>query len=944
MIFKHAGHHTTRFMIRKQHYILVLLLLSAANLFGQTAARTTIKGVLCDTAGISVPSAVVLLLATKDSAFLNFAQTDEKGAFEFRNVKNSGYLLKIQHMSYIPYQKLVPVSSGDLTDLGKIKLKVIAKVLREVVIEAAKAPLKFYGDTIEYDATAFKVPPGSTVEDLLRRLPGIDVDVQGNIKSEGKDVTRLYVEGKTFFGTDPKFATKNLGAEIVSKVQFFDEKSDHEKLTGVKEPVHDTKAMNLSLKEEFKQGGFGKMTMSKGDQDRRAMRGNYNRFDKKQMLSFVGYGNNINQTGVNWDDYSEYTGQSISGSINSFESGPGFIDFGIGNPLRNSFDGRGLTDNYGGGVNYNLDNNKTKISSNYNYNQISRKLFQTSNKETFLPTGSFKNADTTQTVDFIGKHYLEFCIEQSIDKANILFSKSSIVFSTSKGNNSTTTVYTDANNIKNQNLNKLNANNLSSWSANSIATFKHTFKKEGAIFYWNGEVNSAKSNGLDNPFSLNRFFEANTFTDQIRALNTNSNNTSTQFKTTMALIEPLSKKINLEVIYNFSATQTMQDKLTQNTAMQNIRVDSLTAYNTYNSLYNRIATHFTYNFKNLYVSANVTAQQMQINGTYSLRKEMPDLIDPVNKIYSDLLPDFFVRYLVTKTTNLYAGYFDRITTPMMSDLMPIVNVNDPSNLVEGNPDLRPSRDHVYSFSFSSQFRKISSGINLSLNYKETKNSISMARTYNMVENVGMQTVIRPENMNGIKKQTIVNLRYNIRLIKSKLSMEINSNLSFGKSPTMINEIETFENNTTTSLGATFNLTLSQKLLLGLSGNMNFNSIRNNQGNNYDQKIRYYTTNSSLRWQIVAKTYFESNFNYSIYKNASIGFDRNIPLLNASFRQILGKTNRIELRLSANDIFDKNLTISQSASELFIMSTVANNLARYYLLSISYNLKGYEIKN
>ena len=931
-------------MIRKLNCIIVLLLLIAVDLFGQTVSRTTIKGVLCDTAGISVPSAVVLLLATKDSAFLNFAQTDEKGAFEFRNVKNSGYLLKIQHMSYIPYQKLVPVSSGDLTDLGKIKLKVIAKVLREVVIEAAKAPLKFYGDTIEYDATAFKVPPGSTVEDLLRRLPGVDVDVQGNIKSEGKDVKRLYVEGKTFFGNDPLFATKNLGAEIVSKVQFFDEKSDHEKLTGVKEPVHDTKAMNLSLKEEFKQGGFGKLTAAAGDQDRREMRGNYNRFDKKQMLSVIGYGNNLNQTGVNWDDYSEYTGQSISGSINSFESGPGFIDFGIGNPLRNSFDGRGLTDNYGGGVNYNLDNNKTKISSNYNYNEISRKLFQTSNRETFIPTGSFKNADTTQTNDFIGKHYLEFCIEQDFDKANIVFSKSSIVFSTSKGNSSTMTLYSDANNIKNQSLDKFNTNNLSSWSANSIATYKHIFKKEGAAFYWNGEVNSAKSNGLDNPNSFNRFFEANTFTDQIRALNTNSNNTSTQFKTTMALIEPLSKKINLEVVYNFSASQTMQDKLTQNTIMQNIRVDSLTAYNTYHSFYNRIATNFTYNYKNLYVSAKVTAQQMQINGNYSLRKELPDLIDPINKTYTDLLPDFFVRYLVTKTTNLYAGYSDRMTTPMMSDLMPIVNVNDPSYLVEGNPNLRPSRDHAYSFRYSTHFGKPSSSLNFSLNYRETKNSISMARTYNMIENIGMQTVIRPENMKGIKKQTNLSVDYSLRLINSKLSMKINSSLIFGKSPTLINDVETFEKNTSASLGATFNLTLSQKLLLGLSGNMNFNSIRGIQGNNYDQKIKYYTSNSSLRWQIAVKTYFESALNYSIYKNASLGFDRNIPLLNASIRQIVGKANKIELRLSANDIFNKNLSISQTASEHYIMSTVSNNLARYFLLSLSYNLKGFEVKS
>jgi len=930
--------------MRKLYCFLVLLLLSSFNLFGQTAARTTIKGVVCDTAGICVPSAMVMLLSAKDSALTNYMMADEKGVFEFRNVKNIGYLLKIQHMSYIPYQKSLPVSPTDLTDMNMIKLKLIFKVLREVVIEAAKAPLKFYGDTIEYDATAFKVPPGSTVEDLLRRLPGVDVDVAGNIKSEGKSVKRLYVEGKTFFGTDPLFATKNLGAEIVSKVQFFDEKSEMETFSGVKEPVHNTKAMNLSLKEEFKQGGFGKVTAQAGDQDRRALRGYYNRFDKKQMLSFIGYGNNLNQTGVNWDDYGDYTGQSISGSIGGEFGGVDYMDLSMSNPFRNSFDGRGLTDNYGGGVNYNLDNSKTKISANYNYNETTRKLFQTSNKETFLQTGSFKNADTTQDLDFIGKHYLELCIERTFDKANILSSKTYINFSTSLGNYSTTSIFSDTNNVKNQRLNNINNNNLDSWNVNSTVVFKHRFKKEGVVFYWSGGVTSIKSNGLDNPFSLNRFFEANTFTDQVRELNTNSDNKTTQFKSNMIWVKPLSKKIMLDVAYNFRATNTIQDKLTQNSALQNIRVDSLTAYYTNNNLYNRIGTTLTYNYKYLNVRARVDAQQIQINGNYSLRKETPDLVDPMNKTYSNLLPNVGVHFQLTKMTYINAGYGEGITTPTINDLMPVGNVNDPSYLIEGNANLQPSHNHSYDFTFCSQFKPFSSYLYITLDYKETKNSITMGRSYNLIEKVGWQTVIRPENMNGIKKQTSLHIGYNIRLIDLKLRIGINSDLGFGKSPTLINEIETFEKNTNSSLGTSLNLTLSQKLILDLSGSMSFNNMKYNQGNNYDQTIRYYSSNSALRWQIATYIYFESNFNYSVYKNSSLGFDRNIPLLNASIRQIVGKAKRIEMRLSANDIFNKNLSISQSASELYIMSTTANNLARYFLLSLSYNLRGFVNKS
>ena len=233
--------------MRKLRYTLGLFILFSSNLFAQSPSRETIKGAIGDSAGLPVPSAMVMLLNAKDSTLINFTQADEKGEFEFRGIKNRGYLLKVQHMSYNPYQKLIDVAPTDVNNLGKLKLKLISKQLMEVVIKAARAPLKFRGDTVEYDASSFKVPPGSTVEDLLRRLPGIDVDADGNIKSQGKDVKHVYVEGKTFFGDDPKSVTKNLGAETISKVQVFDEKSEQSKLTGVNDGIKD-KSMNLALK------------------------------------------------------------------------------------------------------------------------------------------------------------------------------------------------------------------------------------------------------------------------------------------------------------------------------------------------------------------------------------------------------------------------------------------------------------------------------------------------------------------------------------------------------------------------------------------------------------------------------------------------------------------------------------------------------------------------
>ncbi len=931
--------------MRKLLCFLGLLLLCSNNLFAQSTfpSRATIKGEICDTAGIYIPSTMVMLLNAKDSTLVNFTQADEKGVFEFRGLKNSGYLLKVSHMSYLPYQKSLKVSETEINDLGKIKLKLISKQLMEVVIKAAKAPLKFRGDTIEYDASSFKVPPGSTVEDLLRRLPGLDVDADGNIKSQGKDVKRIYVEGKSFFGDDPKSVTKNLGAEAISKVQVFDEKSEQAKLTGINDGVKD-KAMNLALKDAYKKGSFGKLTAAGGDQDRWAMRGSYNRFNKTQQLSFIGYGNNINQTGVNWEDYGEFKGQN---TFNNYDNG----DFGFssgmyysyyGDDIGNNFDGRGLTKNYGAGVNYNFDNKKTKFNSSYFYNETTRTLDQTSKKETFLQNTSFKNADTTHGKDFRGNHSVGMRLEQNIDSNDIIIAKANIKFSKSTDNNSLFSQYTDASDIPTRTLKTVSDNNLDAWNITSAAIYRHRFKKKGANFALSGGFNTSKTDGLENPYSLNRFFEANTYTDQIRILSNNNNNTSTQFKSSALLTEPLSKKFFWEVFYNFSTTRNVQDRLTEDAALQNIRVDSLTAYYTNDVLYNRIGTSFRYSNKGLNASVGVADQELQLKGKYTLRKDMPNLKDPIDKTYSNWVPNVDIYYQITKTVYLNSSYSFDVTEPTVSQLMPIANVNNLAYRIDGNPDLQPQRSHYMRFGASYWNQASLSSIYSGISYQSYENQIVYNQTITMVDKVGMQTVSTPANVNGGKSFSLY-AGINFPLVKTKLTMNIYGNLNFGKSPTYINDIENITKNNGYRIGTYFNLTPTPKLLMSINGSINFNDITYSIREEQNQKIRNYSSSTSAKWQFASKSYLETNFDYSVYKNATFGFNQSIPMWNASIRQIIGKANRIEMRLAAFDIFNRNQSISQTGAQNYILRTQAQTLARYFMLSFSYNIRGFETK-
>jgi len=814
----------------------------------------------------------------------------------------------------------------------------------EVVIKAARAPLKFRGDTIEYDASSFKVPPGSTVEDLLRRLPGMEVDVDGNIKSQGKDVKRVYVEGKTFFGDDPKSVTKNLGAETISKVQVFDEKSEQSKLTGIDDGVKKDKAMNLSLKEEYKKGAFGKLTAAAGDQDRWAARGSYNRFNKKEQLSFIGYGNNINQTGVNWEDLGEFKGQNTFSNYDNgdFGFGGGGAGMIISMSNGNGFDGRGLTDNYGAGVNYNFDNKKTKFNSSYLYNETTRTLVQSSAKETFLQNSSFKNADSTLGKNFRGNHSAGLRLEQQIDSSDVLIAKANITYSKSTDHNTLNSVYTDASDVLTRTLKTVSNNNLDAWNITSAAIFRHLFKKKGASFAWSGGFNSSKTNGLDNPYSLNRFFQANTVAEQERLLSSTNNIKTTQFKSSLLLTEPLSKKMYWETFYNFSATSNVQDRLTRNALLQNVMVDSSSAYYTNNVLYNRLGTTFRLSLKGLNVSAGVAGQQLQLKGNYSYQKNLPDLQSPINKTYFNWIPNMNVNWQMTKTSYLSLGYTFNVSEPSVSQLMPISDVNNLAYKTEGNTELQPQRSH--SFNLTAMRFNIAnmSSIYAMATYQSYVSQITYNQTITQVANIGLQTISRPENVTGGNSFSLFG-GSSFPIIKTKLTMNLNASINSSSSPTFINEVKNTTNNMGYQIGTSMNLTAFPKLVFGISGRINFNDITYSFRKEQNQNIRNYTASYSAKWQFLTKSFFETNFDYSVYKNEKLGFNQTIPMMNASVRQLIGKTNRIEMRFAAFDIFNRNQSISQTGAQNYILRSTANTLARYFMLTLSYNIKGFETK-
>ncbi|MEI8202143.1 MAG: outer membrane beta-barrel protein [Bacteroidota bacterium] len=932
--------------MKNLRFLAVLLLMSALS-YAQQPSRCTIKGIIKDAEGHEAAFATVMLLSPVDSTLKNFTQSNDKGAFSFNNVKNTDYVLKVSHISFLPLQMHVSPSATALHDMGMVLIKPIAKELFEVVIKTAKAPLIIHGDTIEYDATTFKIPPGSSVEDLLRRLPGIEVDLSGNLKTQGKDVKRVYVDGKTFFGDDPKGATKNLDANVVSKVQVFDEKSEQAKLTGVDDGVKE-KAMNLELKDEFKKGSFGKITLAGGEfndkADRYAARGSYNRFNKTQQLSFIGYMNNINETGVNWEDYSEFKGQSGFSQYDNgdfgFSSGNNYFDYGDDSSPYNSYDGRGFSKNIGGGINYNFDNSKTKINASYFFKHNDIYYTQTGYKETFYADTSFFNNDTTSNEDVKNNHTLALRVEQNIDSNNIIIAKANFRYSTTGNTYLNHNLYSAS---EQENLNTIFTDNTSdntSWKLTSAAIYRHKFRKKGRSFALSAGYNRNPGDNEATYFSLNDFLSLS-YSEQLKRIAA-KNIEKEQIKSSVLYTEPLSKKFFWELFYNFNSSSNQVNNQVKDAFNSNIRIDSLSVYYSNKVLYNRLGTDIRYNFNGLNIMMGIAGQNLQLDGKYSIDKGMPLISDPINKEYWSLTPKTSISYEFRNNMWFDFNYNYNISEPSFEYLQPTPNISNPLYRVVGNINLSPERTHHFDLSYNYYNPASFSNVGINGGYELCENRITYNQYINWEDSLGMVSISKPDN-NSKYTNFYTYLWSSFPIVKTVLTSSWSLNYSYNTSGSFINDVFNESRQKYYSISGSFSLTLGQKLLFSIKGSGNFNDRKLSLQNNQNQFIQSYTAGASIKWQFAGKFFLESNYDYNLYKNSQYDYEKDFPILNASVRKIIGKNNRFEVRLAAFDVFNKRLYIYQYSNPNYYSRTTSPTLSRYFMLSVSYNIKGFENK-
>ncbi|MDR2972093.1 MAG: TonB-dependent receptor family protein [Bacteroidales bacterium] len=927
----------------KNPFVFILFFVFAAF---SAQAQLTITGALKDTTDKAISSATVMLLNPKDSTLANYTSSDAKGNFSFKNIRKTNYILKTSHISYMPREIFITPTDEKEINLGEIEMKPIANFLMEIVIKEAKAPIFIKGDTVEYDASTFKVPPGSTVEDLLRKLPGIEVDAEGNISTMGKDVRTVYVDGKSFFGNDPKTVTQNLDAQAVSKVQVFTEKSEQEKLTGISDGSKE-KVMNLELKDEYKKGYFGKASAGYGWGEnalhRWLAKGNFNWFTDKQQLSIIGYGNNLNQTNLDWNDMQEFRGQSMQ---TGFDNG----DFGFNSDQyggrrfyyygSDGFDGTGFSNSGGGGVNYNYYDKKIKFNAGYLYtvNKTFSDVF--SNRNTFLKDSSFWRMDTTHNDNLRQNHNFSTRFEYQIDSTNNIILRANLGYIPNTRSYFTKQLY-QTQDFENINLlsvdNKYRNDNL---NFDFLTIYNHKFKKKGRSFSISGFYNYKEGNNWEDIKNVNEFYSLVSLSEQIKFyVKNNKNSEDHNIKSSILYVEPLGKRFSLLGFYNIRNTLSYSKNYSKDSI--HLDIDSLWLDYRNNTLYNRVGSSINYGHNGINLTLGGAFQALIIKGSCETR---PHAIEKLRTTpYYNFIPYFSADIELPKNVNIEASYSYDVSEPDISYLFPMPNLSNTMFRIEGNPSLTP--EHFHSIEGDIYYWNSASMVNVSLNVgaKFYDNQIVYNQTTNFEENKGYVTTSFPDNVKGGNSFSTY-LWSNFPIVKTVLTMNISVNGGISNSPIFINEIKNNTNSKNYGARVGLNLTVGQRLNFNAGANVYQTFTKYSIQTDRNQNYINYSASLTGKWQVFKKTYLEGTYRFTNYSNKKLDFTQNLHILNLSLRQVIGKKNQWELRFAAMDILNQNEYVRQFAATNYIEYRTAPTLARYFLLTVSYNIKGFEVKN
>jgi len=877
-----------------------------------------LKGEILDEKAAPLSTATVVLLNPADSTMSYFAVSGKNGQFEIGNIKKGDYLLQISLITYKTIYRDLSFPSSFGGDIGSVILIPKPVGLNEVNITGERIPVKIRKDTIEYEARAFKTKPDAVAEDLIKKLPGMEVDRAGNIKAMGEDVKNVTVDGKEFFGNDPKVATRNLPADAINKVQLFNKKTDESRFTGIDDGERN-QTLNLVLNEDKRKGIFGDVSAGGGTGRHADAGARIYKFSKKTQLAGLGMFNNINQFGFSLSDFI-----SFSGGMSALSSGSGLTIHGDDSSFPVNFGQPvyGTGSNGAAGLNFSVSkSDDTRFFASYLGSGSSRELTDNSSSRYFKSDGSYFVNERTNQIKRDSSQRLNLGWRKLInEKQNIIFNGRASYNSASNPLNSFSGGF----------LNDLQANSL----ARNTNEIKSGLSGDGDISYLL-KLNAGKTilkltarGGYSGSKSSTRFFDTtryfNPYILNIENQFYNLRSSDENWSTAISLTQMITKHsfLDLSLLTRFSNEEINRKQGDISDIM--IPIDSLSPSFKKSEKYLQPAVTWKYADPKSVVSLSLSGYA----GNFS------SLLNRDHKVtgYFYLAPRASWEYNYKSGRRLMIDYLTGMTTPGATQLLPTVNNINPLSLIYGNRNLRPEYYHNMriswwlfdEFSFTTLLAsidtrytldKINYSYSVDSNLRQILSPVNMKDDWTTGADIDFSTPFRPL---GIKMDLSISENFNRGRNFINGTENINSNLIHRISLTLQNRKKTHWDIET---GSTLTLTDSK-----YSIEKTLNNVY--QDISWFSEIRY---TPGARFSFMVSTDI-TNYSAQTFNNAQI-----VPLLGTELSYYFLKNQRGILTLKGFDLLNRNTGIERESQLNYLVERKSDIIGRYLMISFKYRL-------
>lgn len=890
--------------------------------FGISAQSIRLQGNAFDsTAKQGLPNVLLMAVKFSDSTLVNFTRTNKDGLLKPIKVPLDTYIVIMSHPNFSDKTYLLlPGKNDSLFTFKNVILPPKSMVLNEVEVIAYKDKSYYKGDTLIFTADSFKTRPNATVEDLLKKLPGVRVDAAGKITIQGKQVDQVLVDGDEFFGGDPTIATRNLNAASVENVQVYDKKNESTE-EGKEETV---KVVNLKLKEDAKKGYFGKVSGASDAEQFYEGELLFNKFKGNRKLSVFGLLANTPKQGFDWGEIDKY-GLSGEQEWNYDEEN---------NTWTSNRDGRTGKPQTGKGGFYYSDkfSKRTKLNTDYTFNQGQIQTKEENNTQFFLTDTVYSNANVNSTQIKNQNHAINMRFTHKLDSLTELVVVPKVKYALGENNSIQTSEFVSQENVLTRNTTIQNKNNSEKTDMNVLITVARDFMKKDRklIFNYQPIYNTNTSTSLLNTqlrYYLNQENDSSLIQKRTQENNKMEHNAS------LVYTEPFTKKFKTEISYNFSQNQ--------NSSYRNTFDYSGTAYDIFNPLQsnnfenkrlvNKAGAKLIYEVKKYRISIGTqlrNTQQENLNLSNGSRLSLK---------VDNILPNASFNYKISQGSNLNIRYSTSSQLPDLLQMQPVIDNSNPNRISIGNPNLKPTFGNQMNLNY--YFYKGISDVNMwaGANGGNTNNQISYATTF---DDQG-KAISQPVNINGNYYGNVY-VGGGFPVFKKFMKVYYNLQSSFSNNVSMVNGVKNITQNT--SFGPNLNFEKQTELFdINLGVNYEYNKPKTNLSTLSSQPYYSYQLSGNILVKLPKKFSITTDGNYNNNGNRTPGYNLNYFIWNASLNKTFLKTENLVLSFLANDILNQNISNQREINSNQIVDTKTQIIRRYFLLKLLYKFNSQKTK-